>query len=126
MICRSWLTGLLIRTKPFLTHWRTVSDNEKNLKHALIELEALIQSAEVRYPNASESKYRLEALVEEVGEAVRDAVDDNKSGPFENKEWLDVACVAMRAYIHGTPDIKGSIELVDALICLEVKARLVQ
>lgn len=89
-----------------IPHWRS----------AFQDLGAEVARATAKFP---EGRTLLEALCEELGEAAREP-DPGRPG---NVEWLQVACVAMRLYVEGAPDIGAAEGLRLALVALEGPAR---
>lgn len=85
------------------------------------ELSEEIDRALTKHP---EPKTLVAALIEEVGEALREPGFD-ESGEAGNREWLQVACVAMRLYVQGSGGIIYR-DLADPIIELEKKARQIQ
>lgn len=102
-------------TRPF--PWQSELDPVCRRHAALADLGDELAHAERKFPAGAQL---VEALCEELGEAAR---DPSAAAP-RNREWLQVACVAMRAYMGGIPDFAGAAELVDSLKALEAPARL--
>ena len=85
---------------------------ETELDKTLADLKAEILRARAKHPK---NRMLVEALLEEIGEAVKDY-------PLGNTEWLQVACVAIRLFEEGTPLTQSSRDLNDQLFTLGNRA----
>ena len=81
----------------------------------LHDLAAELAHARRKFPHG---RLLVEALCEELGEAAR---SEDPASPG-NREWLQVACVAMRLYTEGCPDARTSL-MRSPLVAIEAAAR---